>query len=309
MGKVFKHLRYLAEAGAVLLGVLLLKPIGVDAASWLIGRLMRMLGPMLSPSKRAARNIAACFPEKSEAERRDILLGMWENLGRTLGEYPHLGKLWTLGENGRVEVVNPMRFFDIRASNPPCILISAHMANWEMLPIGARQYGMEVALVHRTVNNPYVRGLLAWIRKVSSSRFLPKGKGAARMAVAEIEAGRPIGMLIDQRMSNGMAVPIFGRPAMTAPGPAQLALRFGCPIVPVQVERTRGARFRITLYDPLAVEKTGDQQADIYKVLVQINDAVESWVRARPDQWLWIHDRWQVPPLGMPPTLPESRAS
>jgi len=99
-------------------------------------------------------------------------------------------------------------------------------------------------------------------------------------------------MLVDQKMNDGIAVPFFGRDAMTAPAIAQFALRLGCVLVPVRTERLSGARFRITVDPPLTVETTGDRGADEYALMARITLMIEGWVRARPEQWLWLHRRW-----------------
>ncbi|MFI4988671.1 MAG: lysophospholipid acyltransferase family protein, partial [Alphaproteobacteria bacterium] len=88
--------------------------------------------------------------------------------------------------------------------------------------------------------------------------------------------------------------PFFGHDAMTAPAIARLALRFNCPIVPVLVERLRGARFRFTVMPPLHAVDTGDVAADVLATMTRINGMIESWIRARPEQWLWIHRRWAM---------------
>lgn len=93
-------------------------------------------------------------------------------------------------------------------------------------------------------------------------------------------------------MNDGIAVPFFGRPAMTAPALAQFALRFDCPVVPARVERLGGARFRLTIQPPLEIQKSGDRQADVLAAMTEVNRIIEGWVRDRPDQWLWLHRRW-----------------
>jgi len=93
-------------------------------------------------------------------------------------------------------------------------------------------------------------------------------------------------------MNDGIPIPFFGRPAMTAPALAEFALRFDCPVVPARVERLRGARFRITLYPPMDLPRTGDRRADVVAIMTKINAVIEEWVRERPDQWLWLHNRW-----------------
>jgi KDO2-lipid IV(A) lauroyltransferase len=104
--------------------------------------------------------------------------------------------------------------------------------------------------------------------------------------------GFPFHCYSTPKMNDGIAIPFFGRDAMTAPAIAQLALRFNCPIVPFRAERLGGAHFRLTVYPPLELPRTGNREADIRALMVQINTLLEQWVRARPEQWLWLHRRW-----------------
>jgi KDO2-lipid IV(A) lauroyltransferase len=99
-------------------------------------------------------------------------------------------------------------------------------------------------------------------------------------------------MLTDQKMNDGIPVPFFGRPAMTAPALAVLALRFDCVVLPARVERLGGAHFRLTVFPPLALPRSGDSHADAAALMAQVNAILESWVRDRPQEWFWVHRRW-----------------
>jgi len=99
-------------------------------------------------------------------------------------------------------------------------------------------------------------------------------------------------VLIDQKYNEGMAVPFFGRDAMTVTGPAELALRRGAPLIPLRVERLAGARFRITVSPPLAMPAADSGPAGLATLLERMNATLEGWVRDRPGQWYWIHQRW-----------------
>ncbi|NBO19804.1 MAG: lauroyl acyltransferase, partial [Proteobacteria bacterium] len=83
-----------------------------------------------------------------------------------------------------------------------------------------------------------------------------------------------------------------GRPAMTAPALAEIALRFDLPIIPARVIRLKGAHFRIIVSPPLPYEKTGDTAADVQAIMLKVNQIVEEWVREYPSQWFWVHRRW-----------------
>ncbi len=99
-------------------------------------------------------------------------------------------------------------------------------------------------------------------------------------------------MLVDQKMNDGIAVPFFGRDAMTAPAAAQLATRFDSAIMPVRVERLRGAHFRIFMLPPIEIERSGNRHDDALATMSKINREIESWIRRQPEMWLWLHRRW-----------------
>jgi KDO2-lipid IV(A) lauroyltransferase len=92
----------------------------------------------------------------------------------------------------------------------------------------------------------------------------------------------------------GVAAPFFGRPVMTNPAAARLALRFDAPIQPMSIERLKGARFRCIIHPPIVVADTGDRTADIETGVVRINAFIEDRVREHPGEWWWLHRRWSA---------------
>ena len=107
-----------------------------------------------------------------------------------------------------------------------------------------------------------------------------------------VRKGGHLGMLVDQKLNAGIAVPFFGREAMTAPALAQLGLKFGIPLIPVSVARLNGARFRVNFHPPLEMPNSGDRAADVRTVMSEVNRLLEGWIRESPAQWLWLHRRW-----------------
>ena len=124
------------------------------------------------------------------------------------------------------------------------------------------------------------------------TQMFAKGKAGARQTLAHLARGGRLAMLMDQKMNDGIEARFFGRPAMTAPGLAALALRLRCPVIPSFVERLGPARFRVTCERPLALPDTGDRTADIASLTQMVNDTLERWIRAKPESWLWLHRRW-----------------
>lgn len=257
----------------------------LDGASAVGGAVMRRLGPHLRMTRTALRNLDLAYPEKTDAEKRAIMLGMWDNLGRVAAEYPHLRRI-----RPRVELVGGEHITD--NIGRPVLFFGAHIANWEVCPVTARAAGMPLHVVYRKPNNPWVEGLLQYGRAAAAAGQIEKGQGGAREILAVLKNNGAIGILIDQKLNEGIPVPFFGRDAMTAPAIAYFGLRRDIPIHPLRIERLGGAHFRVTIYPRMDIRRSGDIDADAMRVMTDINAMVESWVRARPEQWLWVHRRW-----------------
>jgi Kdo2-lipid IVA lauroyltransferase/acyltransferase len=216
---------------------------------------------------------------------------MWDNLGRVAAEYPHLRKIRVFEPSGRVETHGFEHMDHTVAAGRRMIIFSGHLANWEIGMLAAVQYGSPVAQIYRAANNPLVDRMIRRFRG-TGGELIPKGPVAARRAIAVLRSGAHLTLLADQKMNDGIPVPFFGRAAMTAPALAALALRFDCDLLPARVERLAGANFRLTVFPPLPLPKSGDLHADIAALMAAVNRTLEEWIRDRPEEWFWLHRRW-----------------
>lgn len=282
-----KKLRYALLTGFVYFIYGFFRLLPVEAASSLGGFILERLGPFLHHTRVARQNLSDAFPEKSHEEREKIMRGMWNNLGRVMAEYPHLHRLWP-----KVEYAGRNYYAEVREKGGPAFFFGGHIGNWEISTIGAKETGLPLHVVYRKPNNPWVDGLLRHARGAGASAYIVKGREGAREMLSVMKRGGVIAMLVDQKLNEGLPVPFFGREAMTAEAIAYFALKFGCPLYPTRVERLGGARFRLTTYDPLVINKTSDKKGDLRAIMLEINKLLENWIRERPEQWLWIHRRW-----------------
>ena len=177
-----------AAVASVAYGVFAALPI--DAASALGGWLTRTFGPRLAISKRAVANLGRAYPEKDAGEIAKIVRGMWDNLGRTAAEYPHLGEIDIYGNDGRVEVVGAENVDLLRDDGRPGIFFSAHLGNWEILSLGATQRGLPLDRVYRAANNRLVEWLYRRGRAAVEGALIPKGAAGARQLIDSIKRGR-----------------------------------------------------------------------------------------------------------------------
>lgn len=285
-----RHITYAAEAAAFLVISSVFSAMPVDWASNVGGYVGRVIGPRLGVSRRALRNLRRVMPENDEAENQRILLRMWDNLGRSVAEYPHLSRI-CCATSGRVEVVGGAVLTHLLQSDESAIFFGGHFANWEVGPsVIHGLLGTSLLSVYRAANNPWVDRLMR--RRLPTRQAVAKGPAGGRDLLRHLRQGGHVAMLVDQKMNDGIPVPFFGRDAMTAPAIARLALRFGKPVVPIRVERLAGARFRFTVLPPIHMADTGDAAADVLAAMSRVNAVIERWIRACPEQWLWVHRRW-----------------
>ncbi|MGH6889178.1 MAG: lysophospholipid acyltransferase family protein [Rhizomicrobium sp.] len=288
--------RYAFEAAGFFAVIGFFRLFTVDAASAIGGFLGRSLLCRSWISARARDNLVAAYPAMPSAERESIVREMWDNLGRNIAEYAHLDKMAIRGTPPRIALAGLEHYERAAATGKGIIFVSAHFANWEVMPFAAAQYGVKGAAVYRPVNNPLVDRWLVRCRRANGpSEQIAKGARGTRRIFTLLRARKSIFMLVDQKTNEGVAAAFFGRDAMTTPAPAALALKLGAVLVPISNERLGGARFRMTAHPAIEFAPSGDHARDVLALTARINEAIESCVRYRPSQWLWIHRRWPKP--------------
>lgn len=260
------------------------------------------MGPRLAVSRVADGNLRRALPELDAPERAAVIRAVWDNLGRTSAELPHLAAFHRTGQGPGWEIAGEEQIEVLKARGTQALFFSGHFGNWEMiLPIAAG-LGLTVSGFYRGASNTRINAAIQSMRQDALGprmSMFAKGARGAREALLHLQHGGSLGLLVDQKMNDGIPVAFFGRPAMTAPALAQFALRFRCPVVPVRVVRLGPARFRMVCEPPLEVPLTGDRRADVHALTGAVNAMLERWIRADPASWLWLHRRWpKEPPPG-----------
>ena len=168
------------------------------------------------------------MPEKTQAEREAIALGMWDNLGRVMAETFQLDRL--LKDPSRFEFENPALISRYRDKTGPLVIAAPHMGNWEVGILPLHAINARPAGVYRIVENPYVDRWLrnkCWlfIREASSRQRAMKAW--RRSCASPSSAGGRSGMLADLVDWKGIQVPFFGHMMWATIAPAWLARRAG----------------------------------------------------------------------------------
>ncbi len=290
------RLEYLLLRG--LIGFVRLLPL--ERAVRLSGRLLRKIAPYGRRHRRALANLKIAFPEKTDAEREEIALKMWENLGRVVAETMQIDRI--LQEPDRIEVVNAHLLERYHGKMGSMINVSMHMGNWELTVVPLLRAGISTAAVYRLVKNPYVDQYLRSIRnelypdglfaRGKAGKRLKAGHQTARQLGSYVRQGGRLSFLADLYDGKGIAVPFFGRPAKSTPFPAMLARRTGSRMWIARCTRIGDeSRFRVEVKE-LKVYWSDDSKADIEKTTAGMQKQFEEWIRETPEQFAWSNRRW-----------------
>lgn len=259
----------------------------------------RAIGPWLPEHRTGRANLAAAFPEKSPAEIEAILKGVWDNLGRVAAEFAHLDHIWTLDperpEAGRIELApgTIAKFAALRDDGRGALIFASHLANWELPALAGPAYGLESAVLFRRPNIAAVDRAVQGIRTVNMGTMIATTHDAPLRLAQALQRGVHVGMLVDQHFGRGVDVTFFGRTTKANPLLARLARQVDVPIHGVRIVRLPGRRFRAELSDEVKPVRDAEGRIDIAATMQAVTAVIEGWVRAHPEQWLWLHRRWR----------------
>ena len=253
------------------------------------GGLLRLIGPFTSKHHIARTNIKIAFPDLSDKAVDSLLREQWENCGRTFAEFPALHRLKAFTPQSSITVDGLEK---LKAHNP-AVIVTGHFANWEIMALIMTQAGLPVQITYRKINNPYIDLRVRKKRQAYGTKLLVQKSGSkgARQLIDAIENGESVALLNDQKFNQGLSLPFFGENALTATGAVRLALKSERPLIPLSLTRD-GASFHFTVHDPIKLDITGDKIHDTADGVKQVNQFLETIIRAHPAQWFWVHRRW-----------------
>ena len=260
----------------------------------LLGGAMRRLA---SRRRRiAAANIAYCFPELDERERAALLDRHFRSLGFALIEvaiswYADAGALRDL-----VRVEGRGHLDAALARGRGALLLAGHFT---ALEIGAARLGLEAPV--DGVYRPHADRPMEHAMRAGRQRFGGRllDRRDLRGVLRRLRLNRAVWYAPDQdlRLRGGVFAPFFGRPAATLTTTSRIARASAAPVLPFRVERAADGRaYRAVIEPALTDFPSGDDAADA----ARINEIIERWVRARPEQYLWVHRRFKTRPPGAP---------
>ncbi len=264
---------------------------GVGLAAYVVAKRLRRVGE---------RNLALALPEAESAVRRKLLRASFRSLGWQLAEFAQMRR-WTRERvAGRIRYEGLENYLAAREGRKGVLVLTGHLGAWELSSFYHSLMGYSMAMVIRRLDNPRVDAFVNGIRTSHGNRVLHKDD-FARGILKELHGGGTVGILMDTNMTppQGMFVPFFGKEACTASGLARVAAHSGAAVLPgFLLWEPRERRYVLHFGEALALQRSGDAEADAWANTALFTAVLEGWIRRYPEQWLWVHRRWKTRPAG-----------
>lgn len=248
------------------------------------------------------RNLQLAFPHLSAQERTGILRGCFNNLGRLLGEFSQFPRHTpdSLRRLVQYDEQSIQHLRDAEGRGRGVIYLTLHLGAWEIMSFAHSALEHPLHFMVRRVDNPLIERLVESRRTRFGNQTIDK-KAAIRAALHVLRGGGTLGILADlnSQPHEGVFVPFLGHLACTTAGVAMLALRTEAVVLPVCAPWDDERRcFVIRFQSPIEAVPTGNYEQDVITNTACFTKAIERFVLDHPDQWLWIHKRWQTRPAG-----------
>jgi heptosyltransferase-2 len=241
----------------------------------------------------ARRNLEIAFAgEKSRRELRRIVRRNFQRGAANLLCSVKMGsmspdKIARLVETENFDAVHRQ----LRAGTPVVLLLS-HIGNWECFATIFPQYVdyVRVSTVYQKLGNPYIDEHVRQTRGRTGAAMFERGEGFHR-PIELLRSGGLIGILGDQHAGDhGVWTPFFGRLASTSPLAGLLAKRTNAAVIAAAAHTVGPGKWRMVFTD--RIDTPGEC---VHEITEKCNEAIEAQIRAAPEDWFWVHNRWKTP--------------
>ena len=284
---MIKKISYFFQAVIIYLFFFIGKLLGLKLSKKIFAFLFNRLGPLFKSKSIIEKNLTNFNGNLTNEQRENIISSMWKNYGITFIEYIFLS---SFKEKNDLVKVTRSDILEKISSDKPVIFVSGHFSNFELMSMEITKRKVKLATIYRPLNNFFLNPLMEHIRKkYVCKNQIKKGIGGVKESIQYIKAGYSIALMIDQRVSEGERLNFFNQPALTTTLPAQLALKFELPIIPVFIERRENGTYKIDFYDEI-ISKNFKNKIDLTQ---KLNSILEEMIKKNPNEWIWTHNRWK----------------
>ena len=240
-------------------------------------------------------NLTRVYPNSPERWRKDIRSEVYKNLAWTLTETLALQRNHSQAWDW-VNVPNAKILNNLMRQNRGALLLSGHFGNWELgaswLTQNAIKHGHKMHVIYQAIHDPDINEYLIKMRENYGLVMIDKNISVMKIAHM-LKDGAHIILLNDVSGDGRVRVPFMGVDATNMPGPALMAMLTGCAVVPLCIYRNAPFNHELAVFEPLKFTESKNHEEHLKLVTLEMNKAVENFIKRRPEQWFWLHNRWK----------------
>ena len=262
----------------------------------ILAQLLAPIAYLIASKERqvALKNLEMALPELSPAQRETITRKMFQHLALSVMEIIQIDRFFTTKKPLQLKPEHRKLFEQALAQGQGVIAVTGHIGNWELLAQFLVKEGIPMVTIARPTYDPRLTKWLDTVRSQYGLEVIWRGENSvSREMIRTFRDNKILALLMDQdtRVQSVFA-PFFGRMAYTPSAAAVLALRFNAPIILGWSHREEnGHEFYFERIDPPA---TKDQDIAKTELIHLLNQKLESAIRRKPEQWVWLHQRWKT---------------
>ncbi|HET8800368.1 MAG TPA: lysophospholipid acyltransferase family protein [Marinobacter sp.] len=247
-----------------------------------------------SRARVADTNLAACFPELSESDRKQLVQDNFIACTRGFLESTHAWWRDMSSYCDSAEILGLEHLEEAKAQNRGVLLIGGHYSIFDFaLPLIACKLD-KPGYMYRPNNNPVIDRMIENGRR-RHFNIRPFSKRQLPKLMTFLKDGGQVWFACDQDFGGktDVFVPFFGVEAGCITSPSYIARKSGAAVICVSHLRLADGRYRVA-FSPIQEEFGQDEtrDAEIW------NRFIESTIREHPDQYLWLHKRFKSRPEG-----------
>ncbi|MCX5804993.1 MAG: lysophospholipid acyltransferase family protein [Proteobacteria bacterium] len=245
--------------------------------------------------KVAISNIKRAFNSINDSEAAGIAKQNFEKLGINFVEMLMIPYVPKHEYSSRFTMENRHYIDDASKQNKGVIVLIFHYTNWEIMGVASNSLASDIVVLARPLKkHKYINNFLNKLRNSTGLQIIPNAD-TARDVMRHLKANKIIGILADQRekRSRGVFVELFGEKVPTTKGIAAIGMKTGAPVIPMYFVREGFLRYRVVWNEPIEMERGGNIEDMIYLNTRKINAFLETIILKHPDEWFWVHRRWE----------------
>jgi KDO2-lipid IV(A) lauroyltransferase len=249
--------------------------------------------------RKARENLHVVYGKSFSSEEIDcIAVNVFRNQGMVIAELMRLisSNQGITGLIPRIPVDGKERLDAALALGKGVIALGAHVNNFFLVGSRLAAEGYPFDVVQHYPDNKLLAAKMREYTVRIGQTPIPKVPRieSVKHSLRSLKRNHILFLINDERQKRGgEAVLFFGKPALTATGPAVLSLKTGAPILPMFMIREKNGCNRLHIGSPVTIDSSDDREKDTRNLTQACTRVIEECIEHHPEQWAWVNRRWE----------------